>query len=205
MTWWPHSRSKVSGTKASPIPSIRWPGQPLHGASRCSVPPRTDSSSWTPPLGESHDICIRSFNSRVRDECLNQHWFLNLDDARKILQECRVSYDTARPHRALNGLTPQEYLEQLEPPSLNRPSAHDWTSDGATRRTRGDRGGVGGTPRPRAEQTGPARSWVLGLAELYVSDERFARNHGAATGAAFVRRAIRAFAERNLLNRTSDG
>jgi len=66
---------------------------------------------------------IESFNSRVRDECLNQHWFLNLDDARKILREWRVSYNTARPHRALNGLTPQQYLEQLEARNLNRLSA----------------------------------------------------------------------------------
>ena len=52
---------------------------------------------------------IESFNGRLRDECLNQHWFRSLADARQIVEEWRLDYNQARPHSALGGLTPDEY------------------------------------------------------------------------------------------------
>jgi putative transposase len=52
---------------------------------------------------------IESFNGRLRDECLNQHWFWSLADARQIVEEWRLDYNRARPHSALGGLTPEEY------------------------------------------------------------------------------------------------
>lgn len=52
---------------------------------------------------------IESFNGRVRDECLNQHWFLSLRDAQDTIEAWRVRYNTARPHRGLHGLTPMQY------------------------------------------------------------------------------------------------
>ena len=52
---------------------------------------------------------IESFNGRLRDECLNQHWFRSLADARQIVEEWRLDYNQARPHGSLGGLTPQEY------------------------------------------------------------------------------------------------
>ena len=52
---------------------------------------------------------IESFNGRLRDECLNQHWFRNLADAREIVESWRLDYNRARPHSALKGLTPEEY------------------------------------------------------------------------------------------------
>lgn len=57
---------------------------------------------------------IEAFNGRLRDECLNQHWFLNLNDARLRIELWRTSYNTARPHRALNQMTPRQYREQIE-------------------------------------------------------------------------------------------
>lgn len=32
---------------------------------------------------------IESFNGRLRDECLNEHWFLNLDHARELIEAWR--------------------------------------------------------------------------------------------------------------------
>ncbi len=32
---------------------------------------------------------IESFNGRLRDECLNEHWFVNLDHARELIEEWR--------------------------------------------------------------------------------------------------------------------
>jgi putative transposase len=57
---------------------------------------------------------IESFNGRLRDECLNQHWFLSLPDARCTIEAWCISYNTARPHGSLAGLTPSEYAEQLK-------------------------------------------------------------------------------------------
>jgi putative transposase len=56
---------------------------------------------------------VESFNGRLRDECLNQHWFLSLTDARRIIEAWRLTYNTARPHRGLDGRTPAAYAKQL--------------------------------------------------------------------------------------------
>ena len=72
------------------------------------------------PVDNAH---IEAFNGRVRDECLNQHWFLNLNDARRILADWRHTYNTARPHRALNRLTPQQFAGQFQEPINQRLSA----------------------------------------------------------------------------------
>jgi putative transposase len=52
-----------------------------------------------------------SFNGRFRDECLNENWFLSLKHAREVIEAWRKDYNEARPHSSLDGLTPQEYLE----------------------------------------------------------------------------------------------
>jgi putative transposase len=49
---------------------------------------------------------IESFNSRVRQECLNQHWFLSLADAVAKIEAWREDYNSYRPHRSLGYLTP---------------------------------------------------------------------------------------------------
>jgi putative transposase len=56
---------------------------------------------------------IESFNGKFRDECLNEHWFLDLSDARRIIEEYRVDYNRVRPHSALDQRTPEEYAAQL--------------------------------------------------------------------------------------------
>jgi putative transposase len=52
---------------------------------------------------------IESFNGKFRDECLNQHWFLDLDDARTKIKAWRIDYNEVRPHSALGNRTPTEY------------------------------------------------------------------------------------------------
>ena len=52
---------------------------------------------------------IESFNGRLRDECLNEHLFSNLNEARQIIEAWRIDYNTNRPHTSLNGLTPTEF------------------------------------------------------------------------------------------------
>jgi len=54
-----------------------------------------------------------SFNGKFRDECLNEHWFLNLHHARSIIETWRREYNEERPKKALGGITPAQYAAQL--------------------------------------------------------------------------------------------
>ena len=55
---------------------------------------------------------IESFNGRFRDECLNEHWFSSLAEAREIISAWRLDYNEHRPHSALEYSTPNEYAAQ---------------------------------------------------------------------------------------------
>lgn len=54
-----------------------------------------------------------SFNGRLRHECLNEHWFPALLEARSSIESWRRDYNEERPKRALGGLTPAQYVAQL--------------------------------------------------------------------------------------------
>jgi transposase InsO family protein len=36
---------------------------------------------------------IESFHGKFREECLNEHWFLTLDDARETIENWRIGYN----------------------------------------------------------------------------------------------------------------
>lgn len=57
---------------------------------------------------------IESFNGKFRDECLNQHWFLNLDEAKKEIENWRIDYNEHRPHRSLNMKTPNQFANEYK-------------------------------------------------------------------------------------------
>ena len=57
---------------------------------------------------------IESFNGKLRDECLNENWFLNLKEAQRIVEKWRNHYNVERPHSSLGGLTPNELASQLK-------------------------------------------------------------------------------------------
>lgn len=52
-----------------------------------------------------------SFIGRLRDECLNENWFITLKHARDIIESWRIDYNEGRPHTSLGGLTPREFVE----------------------------------------------------------------------------------------------
>jgi putative transposase len=56
---------------------------------------------------------IESFNGRFRDECLNEHWFVTIDHARRLIDRWRIEYNTERPHSSLGNRTPAEYAHGL--------------------------------------------------------------------------------------------
>jgi putative transposase len=52
-----------------------------------------------------------SFIGRLRDECLNENWFMKLKHAREIIEDWRRDYNEVRPYSSLNGMAPMEYAE----------------------------------------------------------------------------------------------
>jgi transposase InsO family protein len=44
---------------------------------------------------------VESSNGKMRDECLNVHWFANVEEARSLVEEWRRDYTQVRPHSSL--------------------------------------------------------------------------------------------------------
>ena len=68
------------------------------------------------PGKPTQNAYIESFNGSFRDECLNEHWFTDLADARGKIEDWREKYNTFRPHSSLGQMTPEEFAEQQEDP-----------------------------------------------------------------------------------------
>ena len=56
---------------------------------------------------------VESFNGTFRDGCLNQHWFKDLADARRVIEDWRRHYNEVRPHSSLGYLPPREYARRV--------------------------------------------------------------------------------------------
>jgi putative transposase len=56
---------------------------------------------------------IESFLGRLRDECLNEHWFTSVAQAQALIETWRRAYNEERPKKGLGGLTPAQYGKQL--------------------------------------------------------------------------------------------
>ena len=65
------------------------------------------------PGKPNQNAYIESFNGRLRDECLNEHWFPNLLQARTIIETWRREYNEERPKKVLGGLTPAAYAKRM--------------------------------------------------------------------------------------------
>lgn len=61
---------------------------------------------------------VESLNGKLRDECLNMHWFRSLRHAREEIAAWRRHYNTERPHSALGYLSPKEFLNLTAAPPL---------------------------------------------------------------------------------------
>ncbi len=66
------------------------------------------------PGKPSDNAFIEAFNGRFRQECLNENWFLSLEDARDKVEMWRKEYNKHRPHGALGYLTPVEFAGTRE-------------------------------------------------------------------------------------------
>jgi len=58
-----------------------------------------------------------AFNGKVRAECIDQNWFLSLDDARSKCEAYRDDHNTCRPHSSLGNKTPKEFIKSTGQPS----------------------------------------------------------------------------------------
>ena len=64
---------------------------------------------FSDPPNPTRNAYIESFNGRFREECPNQHWFTNIGEAREIIEDWRLDYNTERPHSSLKYRTPEEF------------------------------------------------------------------------------------------------
>lgn len=90
--------------------------------------------AWSKPAGVKlhfidpgrpvQNAFIESFNGKLRDECLNLHWFVSLEEARRIIKLWRIDYNTTRPHSSLGYMTPEAFRlsfeKKLENDKINR-------------------------------------------------------------------------------------
>ena len=73
---------------------------------------------------------IESFNGKLRDECLNENWFVSQKEAQRIVEKWRNHYNVKRPHSSLGGLTPDELASQLK--GKASPSANEGMKTGTS-------------------------------------------------------------------------
>lgn len=70
------------------------------------------------PGKPNQNAYVESFNGRLRDECLNEHWFTSLAHAKAVIEDWRREYNEQRPKKSLGGLTPATYAKQMAQKAL---------------------------------------------------------------------------------------
>lgn len=73
------------------------------------------------PGKPNQNAYVESLNGRLRDECLNEHWFTSLAHARVVIENWRREYNEERPKKKLGGLTPVQYAKQLAIKAVTMP------------------------------------------------------------------------------------
>jgi putative transposase len=95
------------GTELTSGPMLRWATQRL-------------AWHYIAPGKPAQNAFVESFNSRLRDECLNEHVFPTLAEARHTIEATRHDYNHGRPHSSLGALTLTEFAvlegRETQPP-----------------------------------------------------------------------------------------
>ena len=73
------------------------------------------------PGKPNQNAYVESFNGRLRDECLNEHWFTSLHHARALIEAWRREYNEERPKKSLGGMTPAQYAKTLASKAVTMP------------------------------------------------------------------------------------
>jgi putative transposase len=69
--------------------------------------------AFSRPGKPTDNAYIESFNGKFRGECLNSHYFSTLAEAKLIIENWRIEYNSLRPHRSLKGLTPDHVFKNF--------------------------------------------------------------------------------------------
>lgn len=80
------------------------------------------------PGKPTDNALIESFNSRLRQDCLNQRWFYSIKEAQTSIEAWRQDYNMHHPHSALNYVAPQAFAWQW---STQAAIGDEGTSEGA--------------------------------------------------------------------------
>jgi len=64
------------------------------------------------PGKPTQNALVESFNARFRDTCLNQHWFRDREDARRVIEAWRHHYNHVRAHSSLGYVPPAVFAKQ---------------------------------------------------------------------------------------------
>jgi putative transposase len=113
---------------------------------------------------------MESFNGKLRDECLNEHVFSSLAEARRVIEAWRIDYNEVRPHSSLAYQTPEEFAAVWA--ASQAASTIDAPFASACHRARGRQGQACGGAEEAPSLTAPARDGA--------TDVRPGRKNGSA-------------------------
>ena len=68
------------------------------------------------PGKPNQNAYVESFNSRLREEYLNEELFHDLADAKRKIEKWRRYYNEERPHTSIKFKTPKEFEDELQQP-----------------------------------------------------------------------------------------
>ena len=69
--------------------------------------------SFIQPGKPMQNCFVESLNGKFRNECLNQHWFRTLEEARYEIEQWRHHYNHVRPHNSLKYIPPVVFAQQV--------------------------------------------------------------------------------------------
>ena len=67
--------------------------------------------SFIQPGKPIQNAFIESFNGKLRASCLEENWFADLQNARQVIEDWRIEYNTDRPNKPLGKFTPAEFAK----------------------------------------------------------------------------------------------
>ena len=68
--------------------------------------------SFIQPEKPTQNTFVESLNGKFRNECLNQHWFRTLEEAKQKIRDWRHHYNNERPHSSLSYMTPVAFANR---------------------------------------------------------------------------------------------
>ncbi|MFN6508175.1 IS3 family transposase [Xanthomonas translucens pv. translucens] len=71
------------------------------------------------PGAPTQNAYIESFNGKFRDECLNEHWFTSLAQARDVIADWRRHYNEIRPHSSCGRIPPAQFAANYRTQQTN--------------------------------------------------------------------------------------